>query len=448
MEMDEERTRSPTNTNNKNRIISWPEIQQEFSHHQPSIARLNNGSFGCCPSSVLAAHHSFQLRFLRHPDAFHLHVLPSALLRSRTILARLINADHVDQISLIDNATTAAALVLQHISRLPRNDAASASFVVVVLDCAFQAVKKSLHAYVARAGGSVVEIHLPFPVRSHRQIIAEFRKGLERAKSLNGGKIRLAIIDHITSMPSVLIPVRELVEICREEGVEQVFVDAAHALGTVPIDVKEIGADFYVSNLHKWFFCPPSVAVLYCRESNNNVPMPIESSLFLWTGTSRDYSAQLVVPAVMEFVNRFEGGIEGIMKRNHDNVVEMGKMLANSWGTILGSPPHMCASMIMVGLPSRLCITTDDHASRLRTHLRECFGVEVPIYYDPATARDDDGESRAARDEDGGVITAYARISHQIYNTVDDYHKFRDAINQLVKDGKFCKMLSTEGAKV
>lgn len=248
-------------------------------------------------------------------------------------------------------------------------------------------------------------------------------------------------------MPSVLIPVRELVEICREDGVEQVFVDAAHALGTVPIDVKEIGADFYVSNLHKWFFCPPSVAVLYCRESNNNVPMPIESSLFLWTGTSRDYSAQLVVPAVMEFVNRFEGGIEGIMKRNHDNVVEMGKMLANSWGTILGSPPHMCATMIMVGLPSRLCITTDDHASRLRTHLRECFGVEVPIYYDPATARDDD-ESRAARDEDGGVITAYARISHQVYNTVDDYHKFQDAINQLVKDGKFCKMLSTEGAKV
>ncbi|GMN52190.1 hypothetical protein TIFTF001_021330 [Ficus carica] len=424
-----------------NSIISWTEIREEFSHHHPSVARLNNGSFGCCPASVLAAHRSFHLRFLRHPDAFNLHSLPFALLRSRTLLKHLIHADHLDEIALVDNATTAAALVLHHISQ---NANAAASFVVVVLHCAFQAVKKSLHAYVTRAGGSVFEIQLPFPVRSRREIIAEFRKGLKRAKSLNlnGGKIRLAIIDHITSMPSFLIPVRELVEICRKEGVEQVFVDAAHALGTVPVDVKEIGADFYVSNLHKWFFCPPSVAVLYSRRSKN-APLPIESSM--WTGTKRDYSAQLLVPAVMEFVNRFEGGIEGIMKRNHENVVEMGKMLAESWGTNLGSPPDMCASMIMVGLPSRL----------LRTHLRECFGVEVPIYHHPATAtatatataRDgNDGESRPPRpwDKEDGVITGYARISHQVYNTVDDYHKFRDAIYKLLQEGKVCKQNAFE----
>ncbi|KAF8414116.1 hypothetical protein HHK36_002115 [Tetracentron sinense] len=36
-----------------------------------------------------------------------------------------------------------------------------------------------------------------------------------------GSKIRLAVIDHITSMPSILIPVRELVKICCEEGVAQ-----------------------------------------------------------------------------------------------------------------------------------------------------------------------------------------------------------------------------------
>ncbi|KAB1202485.1 hypothetical protein CJ030_MR8G018288 [Morella rubra] len=74
-----------------------------------------------------------------------------------------------------------------------------------------------------------------------------------------------------------------------------------------------------------------------------------------WIGT-RDYSPQLVVPKVLEFVNRFEGGIEGIKKRNHDNVVEMGQMLAKAWGTNLGCPPEMCASMIMVGLPASLAI--------------------------------------------------------------------------------------------
>lgn len=86
--------------------------------------------------------------------------------------------------------------------------------------------------------------------------------------------------------------------------------------------------------------------------------------------------------------------------------------------------------------------------SRLRTHLRECFGVEVPIYHHPATAtataRDgNDGESRPPGpwDKEDGVITGYARISHQVYNTVDDYHKFRDAIYKLLQEGNVCKML-------
>ncbi|XP_030497944.1 L-cysteine desulfhydrase [Cannabis sativa] len=398
------------------------QIQQHFSHHLQGIARINNGSFGCCPHSVLAAHHEWHLRFLRQPDKFYSDVLPDALLHSRSLLKSLINADYLHQVSLIDNATTAAAIVLRHISTsLSRND------TVVMFNCAFQAVKKSIQAYVATAGASVVEIPLPFPVRSPQEIVARFRKGLQRGKA-NGSKIRLAIIDHITSMPSVLIPVGELVRICREEGVDQVFVDAAHALGTVPVDVKEIGADFYVTNLHKWFFCPPSVAVFYSRNE-----LPIETS---WIGT-RDYSSQLLVPSVMEFVSTFEGGLEGIMKRNHERVVQMGQMLIESWGTILGSPPHMCASMIMVGLPSQLGISSEDNASKLRSHLRTCYGVEVPIHYQ---APEDDAATET-RDNKNGLISGYARISHQVYNTVEDYHKFRDAINQLVQDGKVCKML-------
>ncbi|CAI8615321.1 unnamed protein product [Vicia faba] len=45
----------------------------------------------------------------------------------------------------------------------------------------------------------------------------------------------------------VVIPVKELTQICREEGVEQVFVfvDAAHSIGCTGVDMQEIGADYY-----------------------------------------------------------------------------------------------------------------------------------------------------------------------------------------------------------
>ncbi|QCE07163.1 Pyridoxal phosphate-dependent transferase [Vigna unguiculata] len=126
------------------------------------------------------------------------------------------------------------------------------------------------------------------------------------------------------------------------------------------------------------------------------------------------------------------------MQRNHDEVVKMGTMLAESWGTILGSPPEMCASMIMVGLPSKLCVMSDDDALRLRSYLRVYHAIEVPVYYQ--VLRNDDRDPR----DKNGYITGYVRISHQVYNTVDDYQKLKTAINQLLEDGKICSGLPTE----
>ncbi|KAM7470116.1 hypothetical protein LguiA_008299 [Lonicera macranthoides] len=418
-------------------LITPSEIRSEFSHHHSTTARINNGSFGSVPASIISAQHQHQLKYLQQPDNFYFNVLKPSVLKSRTLIKDLIHADHVDEVSIVDNATTASAIVLQHISWSFFENKFDKGDTVVMLHYAYGAVKKSVEAYVTRAGGEVIEVKLPFPLNSNDEIISEFRKALEKGK-MNGRKVRLAVIDHITSMPSVLIPVKELVKMCREEGVDRIFVDAAHAIGCTEINVKEIGADFYTSNLHKWFFCPPAVAFLYCRKSDKvpDLHHPVVSHEYgnglaiesAWIGT-RDYSAQLVVPEVLEFVNRFEGGIDGIRKRNHEKVVEMGEMLAKEWGTKLGSPPEMCSSMAMVGLPACLGISSELDALDLRTHLRDCFGVEVPIYY------------RAPEEGEVNPITGYARISHQVYNTVDDYYKFRDAVNKLVSDGFTCKLL-------
>ncbi|CAN8253939.1 unnamed protein product [Cochlearia groenlandica] len=455
MEADERLHGDSTSHNNHHRSTKKPrlrtglltdsDIRSEFAHHQTGVARINNGSFGCCPSSVLDSQRQWQLRYLRQPDDFYFNGLRRGLLASRTVISDLINADDVDEVSLVDNATTAAAIVLQRIGRCFSEGKYKKEDTVVMFHCAFQSVKKSIQAYVSRVGGSSVEVKLPFPVNSNQEIISAFRQGLEKGRA-NGRTVRLAIIDHITSMPCVLMPVRELVRICREEGVEHVFVDAAHAIGSVKVDVKEIGADYYVSNLHKWFFCPPSIAFFYCKKrpnSESDVHHPVVSHEFgnglpiesAWIGT-RDYSSQLVVPSVMEFVNKFEGGIEGIMNRNHEEAVRMGLMLANAWGTNLGSPPEMCVGMVMIGLPSKLCVESDEDATKLRTYLRVHYSVEVPIYFLGLG----DGEE-GVKDKESGMIVAYVRISHQVYNKTEDYERLRDAVTEIVKDQMTCQNL-------
>ncbi|KAI3513157.1 hypothetical protein L1887_20484 [Cichorium endivia] len=61
----------------------------------------------------------------------------------------------------------------------------------------------------------------------------------------------------------------------------------------------------------------PEILQMVSHEYKNG--LTIESS---WIST-KDYSTQLLVPEALEFVNKFEGGIDGIMKWNHQHVIEM-----------------------------------------------------------------------------------------------------------------------------
>ncbi|KAJ3680442.1 hypothetical protein LUZ60_016720 [Juncus effusus] len=423
----------------KKKRLSEPSINSEFAHHDSTVARINNGSFGSCPASVLRAQSDLQNLFLAQPDKFYFETLKPSLLKSRLALLPFIGCSDPSSVALVDNVTTAASIVLQHVAWQFMEGRFNKGDVVLMLHYAYGSVKKSIRAYVERAGATIVEVPLPFPVSSDQEIIDEFRKSLALGKS-NGRKVRLAVIDHITSMPSVVIPVRELVQICREEGVDQVFIDAAHSIGQVDVNVDSIGADYYTSNLHKWFFCPPAVAFLHTRTGPHNTNLhhpvvsheygnglPLESG---WIGT-RDYSPQLVIPQVIDFVNKFEGGIEGIRRRNHAKVVEMGRMLGDAWGTELGAPEEMCGSMVMVGLPGCLEVGSESDAMRLRGVLRGEYKVEVPIYYNE--------RRRRGKEEEG--VTAYVRISHQVYNVEADYFRLRDAVLKLVEDGFRCSML-------
>ncbi|KAI4378075.1 hypothetical protein MLD38_015612 [Melastoma candidum] len=233
------------------------------------------------------------MSFLKQPNDFSFNSLKEGILRSRLIVKDLINADDVPEISIVDNATTAAAIVLQQMAWRFNEGTFRKGDAVVMLHYAYGAVKKSVEAYVTRARARVIEVPLLFPVISKEQIVSEFRKALERGKGSEARGDR-----SVTSMPSVVIPVKELVKICREEGVGPVF----------DVDMKDIEADFYTSNLHKWFFCPPSVAFLYHRKfaGSDDLHHPVvlhEYSNGLavesaWIGT-RDYSSQLVVPSAL-----------------------------------------------------------------------------------------------------------------------------------------------------
>jgi hercynylcysteine S-oxide lyase len=93
---------------------------------------------------------------------------------------------------------------------------------------------------------------VPFP-STHADIIANFKDHLRALPKTEGKKI-VAVIDTIISNPGVLLPWKEMVEICRDYSVWSV-VDAAHSIGQeLDINLSESKPDFWVS-VTPWL-CP------------------------------------------------------------------------------------------------------------------------------------------------------------------------------------------------
>ena len=75
-------------------------IRREFGHHEKGVARINNGTFGCCPSSVLSAQAKWARLFLQQPHSFFYGSLQKGLSQSRQTISTLVNAAHDEEISL------------------------------------------------------------------------------------------------------------------------------------------------------------------------------------------------------------------------------------------------------------------------------------------------------------------------------------------------------------
>jgi selenocysteine lyase/cysteine desulfurase len=159
-----------------------------------------------------------------------------------------------------------------------------------------------------------------------------------------------------------------------------IFVDGAHAVGQVPLNLNELDPDFYVSNCHKWLCAPKAsscsdygdctdvtcdnlsynmqgVAFLRIRKDHQDKIHPLVISHgykkgfqaeFLWAATM-DYCSYLSMLAVVEFFNRV--GPQKVMDYNHKLVLWAAHTLAKMWETdVLVDQDSIPNTIFLIGL--------------------------------------------------------------------------------------------------
>lgn len=127
------------------------------------------------------------------------------------------------------------------------------------------------------------------------------------------------MVDHVVSFPPVVLPVRQISQMCSEAGIP-VLVDGAHAVGSLAdLRIPSLGVHYYTANLHKWLCTPKGCALLWVAPGVQAGVMPGTISHghgmgyrgeFIWQGT-QDSSAWLAAPACVEMFKALGGSLPG-----------------------------------------------------------------------------------------------------------------------------------------
>ena len=87
---------------------------------------------------------------------------------------------------------------------------------------------------------------------------------LEEYERLFSPKTKLVSIAHVSNVLGTVNPVKQMIRTAHAHGVP-VLVDGAQSIPHMPVDVRELDADFYVFSGHK-VYGPTGVGVLYGKE--------------------------------------------------------------------------------------------------------------------------------------------------------------------------------------
>ncbi|GAA6006759.1 hypothetical protein JCM11491_003171 [Sporobolomyces phaffii] len=411
------------------------ELRDKYWNFEQGWVNLNHGSYGAAPKPVVDAFLSYRQRTDSAPDRFMRLEYEQELVTLRSRLAEFVDCD-TDDLVVVPNATLGVNIALQSMT----NEWQKGDRILYYDTSIYYACKTTLQHVVhthRHLDLSLLPIQLEYPV-SHADVIEKTRRAIEDAEKDGQCKVRLALVDGISSNPGVVVPWEQLVELFREKGVVS-LVDAAHNIGQLPVSLRTIKPDFWISNCHKWLLAHRGCAVLHVNKRLQHIvhSIPISHhyairspetasswvSEFVWTGTP-DWSPILSTLDALKFRHDVLGGEPKITAYCHDLAIAGGERVAKILGTRTmrndrEEGGELVANMInvLLPLPSHTPFGSGPplEADHLKTFwwktLVDKYHTAVPIF------------------PHAGL--PWVRLSAQVYTDLDDFEYVGSAIRDV-----------------
>jgi kynureninase len=208
-------------------------------------------------------------------------------------IAPLIGAG-AGEVVMMPNVTLAQASVLSALEyRAPRN-----RIVMTALD--FPSVRYIYDSLATRLGAEIVEV----PGAADG-----LRVDTDRLIDAIDERTRLVAISHVLFRSAYVMDVAAICRRAREVGA-LVSLDSFHAVGVIPVDVRQIGCDFLTGGVLKWLCGGPGGCFLYVAPEAHRLapaltgwqaharPFAFETEMELATDAFRWLGGTPVIPAL------------------------------------------------------------------------------------------------------------------------------------------------------
>ncbi len=372
----------------------------------PDIVFFNHGSFGATPRPVFESYQRWQRELERNPVKFIGRTQNGLLKQARATLGEYLGTDG-ENLVFVTNASFGINVVVRSMKLGPEDE-------VLTTDHEYGAVNNNWNYLADKLGFKYINYPMPLPMTTQEAFVEEFWRGVTP-------RTKVISISHITSPTALIFPVQEICRRARAAGIIT-LIDGAHAPGQIPLNLDEIGADFYVGNLHKWLCAPKGAGFLHARLESQQLLEPLvvhgwhktpdhpQSFVDIQQGQgTRDSAAFLAVPDAIAFQK--EHNWDQVRADCHALAAQAQHRICEEFDLEPFSPvnanPQWWSQMLSMPLPN---VADPRDFSRV---VLEDYKIEIPM-----------GAWRGPMQ---------ARISIQAYNTQEEVDLFVDVVTKYAK---------------
>lgn len=382
--------------------IDWSEIRKQFPLSKKGVSHFNTASLGPSPQIVISKIcSSLEDLATRARDGRWL------ISGTRKKISKFLNSSS-QEIAITRNATEGMNTVARSLPLKAGDEILLTNHEHIGGAAPWIALQKDIGVNI-----KIVDLNLTG------------KNNLEIIRNHITEKTKVVSVSHITCTTGMLLPVKEIVDVCRNKGIYS-CIDGAQAIGMVPIDLSYINPDFYVCSGHKWLFGPKGTGILFINKlvirkcspvyvgSNTDKKYDLNSLTleFKTTAEREEYgtrNAPMVIglESAIDFISTI--GIENVASRSRElaNYFRKGLSLISEVKILTPESAKYSASIITIRIVNR-----DNHL--VKEKLRKEKSIRIREVYENNL---------------NGI-----RVSFAIFNTKEEVDKILTAIKEIVSE--------------